>query len=109
MCSYIEAEASVLALKDSHQPVVGHKSSVASEAHVDPDSGVRLPPQSSHQLQQLVVTAIVTGMKLAHSCQHFWAVVNGGVYAWNAFLPIFRTGRCAASMLGFFFSLWHHS
>jgi hypothetical protein len=99
MCSYLEAEASVLALKKSSQPLVFPMASDDHEPCIDPDTNLRLPPQSHHQLQRLVVAAISTGMRLAHACQQAWAVVNGGVYAWNAFLPSIRAGRWVPSNL----------
>ena len=91
-CSFLEAEAAVLALK-----VMGADTAYPSqdvEIVKDSSSGVRLAPVGTQQLQALVKTAVLFGMRKGHECKRSWAVINGAVHAWNAYLPILRSNRC---------------
>ena len=88
--SYIEAEAAVAALQavgeDVVPPLEGGQPSTDT-------TGVRIPPDSLEQAQALVGAALERGMQLAHECHQPWAVRNGAIYAWNAYLPIMIRNR----------------
>ena len=93
-CSYYEAEAAVLALRERgmHFQLPTDFSSLPGE--VADEQGVRSPPQTAEDLQALVQGSIQRGMAWASTCKQDWAVVNGAIYAWNATLPALRADRC---------------
>jgi len=90
--SYLEAEAAVVALRDLDEEVVLPLEGGAAKCDA---AGMRLPPETVEQAQQLVLDAAVRGMLLAHQARQAWCVVNGAIYAWNAFLPRLAQQRCA--------------
>lgn len=57
---------------------------------------VRAPAVTVEELQQTVAAGFVKGMQKALDCQKPWAVINGAVYCWNAYLGSMQEGWCAA-------------
>lgn len=87
---YLEVQACLATLASARQEVVPPLQ--ASPATVGED-GVRLPPTTAEQLQQLVGQGLTTCMSLALSAGEPWLVHNAAAVAWNAHLPVLRAGR----------------
>lgn len=57
---------------------------------------VRAPPEGVEELQKTVASGFVNGMQKAIECKQPWAVINGAVYCWNAYLSTMKDGWCVA-------------
>lgn len=55
---------------------------------------VRAPARTVKELQQTVGLGVVNGMQRALDCHKPWAVINGAVYCWNAYLTSMQDGWC---------------
>eukprot|EP00892_Ulva_mutabilis_P001347 jgi/Ulvmu1/11212/UM072_0049.1 len=53
---------------------------------------VRPAAQTVLELQQTVAQGFIRGMQRAIECERPWAVINGAVYCWNAYLPAMQQG-----------------
>ena len=56
--------------------------------------GVRAAAETAAELQQTVSQGFIRGMQRASECKKPWAVINGAVYCWNAYLPAMQNGWC---------------
>lgn len=71
----------------------------AEDAQVSGGAGhpgvrVRTPARTVEELQRTVGVGVVNGMQRAIDCQKPWAVINGAVYFWNAYLMCMQDGWC---------------
>ncbi|GFR51753.1 hypothetical protein Agub_g14204, partial [Astrephomene gubernaculifera] len=90
--SYLEAEAAISELRQQHLDLTPPPQPAPPPLDAE---GVRQPPASPQQLQELVVMATVSAMRGAASVSEPWLTINGAVQLYNAALPCMQQHRYA--------------
>lgn len=66
---------------------------------------VRAAADTVAELQRTASQGFIRGMERAIDCHKPWAVINGAVYCWNAYLPAMQQGWCVVLC---FVASFHH-